>query len=129
MIADEVAAVQALPTPRLVQVLGHLGIATSSWYRPSLDEKQRKRPGPAPKKIPGEVVEAVVKMATDNPWYLTFRRWRRQFPAIFCGSVAGLGSQIPRMRSHRITRQPDGPLAARDRAPGPVTCHVVERAP
>ena len=69
VIADEVAAVQALPTPRLVQVLGHLGIATGSWYRPSLDEKQRKRPGPAPKKIPGEVVEAVVKMATDNPWY------------------------------------------------------------
>lgn len=67
MIADEVAAIQALPTPRLVQVLGHLGIATSSWYGPSLDEKQRKRPGPVSKEIPGEVVEAVVKMATDSP--------------------------------------------------------------
>ena len=62
-------AVQGLPTPRLVQVLGHLGIATSSWYRPSLDENLRKRPGPVPKEILREVVEAVVKMATDNPWY------------------------------------------------------------
>ena len=65
MIAEEVAAIQALPTPRLVQVLGHLGIATSSWYRPSLDENLRKRPGPAPKAIPGEVVEAVVTMRDD----------------------------------------------------------------
>ena len=38
MIAEEIAVVQALPTPRLVQVLGHLGIAASSWYRQSLDE-------------------------------------------------------------------------------------------
>ena len=53
MIAEEIAVVQALPTPRLVQVLGHLGIATSSWYRPSLDEKLRKRPGPAPRRFLG----------------------------------------------------------------------------
>ena len=73
MIAEEVAAVRAA-TPRLIQVLGHLAIASSSWYRPSLDEKLRKRPGPAPKAIPGEVVEAVVKMATDNPWYTSGSR-------------------------------------------------------
>jgi hypothetical protein len=69
VIAEEIAALETSPTPRLIQVLEHLGIATSSWYRPSLDEKLRKRPGPAPKAIPGEVVEAVVTMATDNPWY------------------------------------------------------------
>ena len=69
MIAEEIAALETLPTPRLVQVLGHLGIATSSSYRPSLDENLRKRPGPAPEAIPGEVVEAAVTMATANPWY------------------------------------------------------------
>jgi transposase InsO family protein len=69
VIAQEIAALETSPTPRLVQVLGHLGIATSSWYRPPLDENLRKRPGPAPKAIPGEVVEAVVTMATANPWY------------------------------------------------------------
>jgi putative transposase len=69
VIAEEIAALETSPTPRLVQVLEHLGIATSSWYRPLRDENLRKRPGPAPKAIPGEVVEAVVRMATDNPWY------------------------------------------------------------
>jgi hypothetical protein len=69
VIAQEIAALETSPTPWLVQVLGHLGIATSSWYRPSLDENLRKRAGPAPKAIPGEVVEAVVTMVTANPWY------------------------------------------------------------
>jgi hypothetical protein len=69
VIAEEIAAFETPPTPRLVQVLGCLGIATSSWYRPILDDNVRKRPGPAPKAIPGEVVEAVVTMATDKPWY------------------------------------------------------------
>ncbi len=50
-------------------MVGHLAIATSSWYRPSREEKLRKRPGPAPKAIPGEVVEGVVTLATANPWY------------------------------------------------------------
>ena len=67
MIAEEIAGFETPPTPRLVQVLGRLGIATSSWYRPTCDENLRKRPGPAPKAIPGEVVEAVVTMATGNP--------------------------------------------------------------
>ena len=50
---------------------------------------------------------------------LSFRRWRRQFPAIFRGWLAGRGSQVPRTRSHRLTHQPDGPLAAMHRAPDP----------
>ena len=53
------------------------------------------------------------------PSILTFRRWRRQFPAIFCGWLAGRGSQVPRTRSHRLTHQPDGPLAATHRAARP----------
>ena len=48
-------------------MLRHLGIATSSWYRPKSAE--RKRPGPAPKPIPQDIVDAVITMATDNPWY------------------------------------------------------------
>jgi hypothetical protein len=69
VIADEFVAEKALPTSRLFQVLGHLRIATSSWYRSSLDEKLQKCLGPAPKEISGEVEEAVVKMATDNSCY------------------------------------------------------------
>jgi putative transposase len=69
VIAEEIAGFETPPTPRLVQVLGRLGIATSSWFRPTCDENLRKRPGPAPKAIPGEVVESVVTMATGNSWY------------------------------------------------------------
>ncbi len=50
---------------------------------------------------------------------LTFRRWPRQFPANFRGVLTGRGSQIPRTRSHRVTRQLDEPLAATHRAPDP----------
>ena len=52
-----------------IQVLKLVGVAPSSWYRPSLDESLRKRPGPAPKPISEEVVQGVVTMATKNPWY------------------------------------------------------------
>jgi hypothetical protein len=53
VIADEFAAVKALPMSGLFQVLGHLRIAISSWYRSSLDEKLQKCFGPAPKEIRG----------------------------------------------------------------------------
>ena len=69
MIAEQFAAIESSPTPRLGQVLRHLGIATSSWYRPSTDESLRKRPGPQPKPIAERVVQDVVTMATENPWY------------------------------------------------------------
>jgi transposase InsO family protein len=67
MILAELTAEQWVPPPRCTEVLGHLGIATSSWYRP--EPPERKRPGPAPRPIPREVVDAVLTMATDNPWY------------------------------------------------------------
>jgi putative transposase len=69
VIAEEIGAIETSPMPRLVQVLKLVGVAPSSWYRPSLEESQRKRPGPPPKSISDEVVKAVVTMATDNPWY------------------------------------------------------------
>ena len=54
---------------RITRVLGALGIATSSWYRQPIPEDERRRPGPKPRPIPRQIIEAVVKMATDNPWY------------------------------------------------------------
>ena len=69
MISEELAAIETASASRLGQVLRHLGIATSSWYRPSTDESLRKRPGPQPKPIAEQVVQAVVTMATQNPWY------------------------------------------------------------
>ena len=54
---------------RLTGVLKNLGIAASSWYRQPVPEGERRRPGPEPKPIPQEVIDAVVKMATENPWY------------------------------------------------------------
>ncbi len=69
MISKQLAAIDTVPAPRLGQVLRHLGIATSSWYRPPTDEISRKRPGPQPKPIAEQVVQVVVTMATENPWY------------------------------------------------------------
>ena len=56
------------PPPRRTSVLRLVGVAPSSWHRP-VREGQRKRPGPAPRPIADEVVQAVVTMATANPWY------------------------------------------------------------
>jgi transposase InsO family protein len=67
MIIAELTAEEWVPSPRCTEVLRHLGIATSSWYRP--ESAERKRPGPAPKPIPQDIVDAVLTMATDNPWY------------------------------------------------------------
>jgi len=53
---------------RQTQVLRLVGVAPSSWHRvPSAGE--RKRPGPPRRMIADGVVEAVVRMATTNPWY------------------------------------------------------------
>lgn len=54
---------------RLTKVLVALGIPASSWYRPPVPEAERRRPGPPPKVIDPHLVETVVKMATENPWY------------------------------------------------------------
>lgn len=67
MIRAEITAEEFLPAPRCTEVLRHVGIATSSWYRP--ESAERRRPGPASQPIPQELVDAVLTMATDNPWY------------------------------------------------------------
>ena len=54
--------------PRRTQVLRLVGVAPSSWHR-APREGERKRPGPPRRLIADEVVEAVVTMATENPWY------------------------------------------------------------
>jgi putative transposase len=54
---------------RLTGVLSALGIATSSWYRRPKRPEERRRPGPQPVPIAAEIVQAVVRMAKDNPWY------------------------------------------------------------
>jgi putative transposase len=57
------------PEARLTRVLRWLGVATSVWYRPAVAPEQRKRPGPARKPVPAQVVEWVSAMAKANPWY------------------------------------------------------------
>jgi len=54
---------------RITGVLSALGIPTSSWYRKPIPESERGRPGPKPRAIPPQIVDAVVRMATTNPWY------------------------------------------------------------
>ena len=54
---------------RLTGVLKALDIAMSSWYRKPIPEEERRRPGPKPQPIPKEVRDAVMTMATENPWY------------------------------------------------------------
>lgn len=54
---------------RLTQVLDALGVPRSSWYRRADPERQRQRPGPAPKALPPELVAAVTAIAEANPWY------------------------------------------------------------
>lgn len=57
------------PPARLTGVLRQLEIAASSWYRRPILTEQRQRPGPKRKPIPDATSQAVVKMATENPWY------------------------------------------------------------
>jgi len=54
---------------RITGVLSPLEIPTSSWYRKPIPEAERRRPGPKPRAISEEIVQAVLSMATGNPWY------------------------------------------------------------
>ena len=61
--------IETQSSARLTAVLSALSIPTSTWYRRPLPPADRRRPGPAPRPIPDEVLHAVVNMATANPWY------------------------------------------------------------
>jgi hypothetical protein len=54
---------------RTTRVLAALDVAASSWYRAPRDPAERKRPGPRSKPLADELVQAIVDMATRNPWY------------------------------------------------------------
>ncbi len=84
-------------SPRLVSVLRLVGVPPSSWYRPLReDDHQRKRPGPAPQAIPDDVVQAVVQMATDNPWY-GYKRI-----AVMCRRA---GQSVKDRQAYRVMRE------------------------
>ena len=58
-----------LAEARLVQVLKLVGVTPRTWYRPSLDESLRKRPGPPPKPVSEEAVKGVVFAVTVIDYY------------------------------------------------------------
>ena len=70
---DITTTAQAVENIRFTRVLDALGIRRSGWYYAPVAPSERRRPGPAPKAIPDPIIEAVVSMATGNPWY-GFRR-------------------------------------------------------
>jgi len=103
VIAEEIAAIETTHPPRRVQVLKHIGIAPSSWYRPQPDPSLRKQPGPSPKPIANEVTNVVVKMATDNPWY-GYKRI-----AVMCrraGAAVKDREAYVVMRKHQLLQKP-----------------------
>jgi transposase InsO family protein len=57
------------PGTRLTKVLGALGVVQSRWYVEPVAPEARRRPGPKPKAVPGQVREWVKAMAEANPWY------------------------------------------------------------
>jgi len=61
--------VDQVPASRWTQVLGHLDIAASSWYRVRPVGYLPRRPGRVPRPPEPHVVQAVVTMAQTNPWY------------------------------------------------------------
>lgn len=101
MIDVELETSETTSPARRTQVLRLVGVAPSSWYR--VPAEQPKRRGPPPKPIPDEVLEAVVKMATDNPWY-GYKRI-----AVMCrrAGVAVTNRQAYQvMRARRLLHQP-----------------------
>jgi len=83
---------------RLTGVLRSLGIATSSWYRKPIPADERRRPGPKPKSVAPEVVDAVLKMATQNPWY------GYQRIAVMCRRA---GEAVSDRNAYRVMQQHD----------------------
>ena len=90
------------PPARSTQVLRLVGVAPSSWHRPTR-EGPRKRPGPPAKPIADELAGPIVQMATANPWY-GYKRiavmCRRAGQAVNNRQVYGV------MRQHGLLQRP-----------------------
>jgi len=94
MITTELKTATA-PPARRTQVLRLIGVAPSSWHRPTR-EGPPKRPGPAAKPIADELAASIVRMATDNPWY-GYKRI-----AVMCRRA---GQAVNNRQVYRVMRQ------------------------
>jgi transposase InsO family protein len=65
-VSEELAGDAKLRRTRLLEALD---IATSSWYRQPISLAAKKRRGPVPKPIAEHIRQAIIEMATANPWY------------------------------------------------------------
>jgi putative transposase len=61
--------INEVPQARWTRVLDHLGIAGSTWYRVRPEGYVARKPGRKPQVLPPHIVDWVVNMATENPWY------------------------------------------------------------
>lgn len=61
--------VAAVPGARLTRVLGHLGIASSSWYRRTAPPGERRKRGPRPCGPPAAVAKEIKETAERYPWW------------------------------------------------------------
>ena len=91
------------PGCRLTRVLGHIGIAASSWYRRAKPVDARRKPGPRPSCLPPALVAAVEQAAERFPW------WGYKRIAVVCRR-AGLkvsNRQVYReMKAHDLLQKP-----------------------
>jgi putative transposase len=62
-------AISATPSPRLVAILRHLGLPTSSWYHKPKPSSEHRPRGPRPKPLDPEKVEKVRATAELYPWW------------------------------------------------------------
>jgi transposase InsO family protein len=67
MIVQEHKASQ--PPARLSHLLQWLGVPRSTWYSRQKDGEAKKKPGPKPKPVPERVVEAILHLAEQFPWW------------------------------------------------------------
>lgn len=102
-----------VPGGRLTRVLGHLGIACSSWYRRKKASSRQagakgKRPGPQAKALPAALARAVKETAERYPW------WGYKRIAVVCRR-AGLpvsNRQVFRvMKAHDLLQKPQARAA------------------
>lgn len=91
------------PGTRLTGVLRQLDVCGSSWYHRPVPADQRRRPGPPAAKVPEAIVQGVVQMARENPWY------GYQRIAVMCrraGQAVKDRDAYRVMRAHHLLQRP-----------------------